>query len=61
MGGILLALAFTSQSDAHKIAAMTAGGIFLTIAPGLCATLQTWQGHRKSMGKGSIWPWDAGH
>ena len=57
VGGILLMLAFASQSDAQKIAAMIGGGLFLAIVPGLCATLQTWQGHRRSIGKGSIWPW----
>lgn len=58
IGGFLMILAFTSQSDARAVAVVAGGGMFLAIAPGLCFTLQTWQGHRRSMGKGSIWPWD---
>lgn len=58
IGGFLLLIAFTSESHARTTAALAGGGTFLAIFPGLCATLQTWQGHRRSMGKGSIWPWD---
>ena len=60
IGGFLLTLAFTSQYDARAVALMAGGGIFLAVAPGLCATLQTWHGHRRSMGQGSIWPWNRG-
>ena len=60
IGGFLLTSAFTSQYDMRVVALAAGGGIFLAVAPGLCATLQTWQGHRISEGKGSIWPWDRG-
>ena len=58
IGGFLMIMAFTSQSDARGVAVVAGGGLFLAIAPGLGATLQTWQGYRKSVGKESIWPWD---
>lgn len=58
IGGFLLVLAFAPESDARTTAALAGGGIFLAICPGLWATVQTWQGHRRSVGKGSIWPWD---
>lgn len=58
IGGFLMIMAFTSQSDPRGVAVVAGGGMFLAIAPGLLSTLQTWQGHRRSMGKGSIWPWD---
>jgi hypothetical protein len=60
IGGIFLMLALASDRDAQTIVAMVTGAIFLAIVPGLCATLQTWQGHRRSVGKGSIWPWAKG-
>ena len=58
VGAIFLMLAFRSQSDTQALSTMAVVGILLAIFPGLCATLQTWQGHRKSVGKESIWPWD---
>ena len=60
IGGYLLTLAFTSHFDGQTVALVAGGGIFLAVAPGLYATLQTWHGRRRSMGQGAIWPWGRG-